>query len=150
MLAQSSIFFWLDLRSGFDEFSAPAAVAQVLVPGAEWVGQMQLAAQICRGTSVLCGPALLLHHHLQSHMRPVECGGLWFMPTDLVGLYFSIFHSSPSLMAQICAVSLPAVSCVCLLNTSLVLFLKTPKCLLQLLLSLKDNKPPVLTNTEML
>lgn len=118
-----------------------AAMAQVLVAGPECIDQTQAAPQICRGTS--------LHHPVPGHTRPVGCGGLWLMPAVLVGLYFCISHSSPSLTAAICAVSLPAVSRVCLLNTSMVLLLETPKGLLQLLLSLK-YRPPVLTCTEML
>lgn len=89
-----------------------AAVAQVLVAGAEWVGQMQLPAQICR--EPLCCVA-----------QPCSCTiickatqdlGEWrtlvyaHRPGGIVFLYFPFFSFSHG--TDLCCISTSCVLCV--------------------------------------
>lgn len=66
----------------------------------------------------------------------------------LVGMDCCIFHSS-SLMAEICAVWILAVSCKCLINIWMIAHSKTLKCILHFLLPFNDwRRPPVLSDTH--
>lgn len=129
------------------------ATAKVLVTGPEKNDQMQaalvgswlallLTPWMCRATLCVYHPCcrtvmccFAKPHVARWVWRTLSCteGEL------LVGTDCCIFHSS-SLMAEVCAVSLLAVSCKLLLNISMVSHLKTLKCIPHFLLSFKNQR----------